>query len=181
MSFGSITVIYSVARFFAIDPGSLFPSSQIVFNILAPLGHNIFWSLGTGLLFLYYLEKFRQSAEMRKAGYYAVLFALCAFSTLTEFSIQVIPLFLLFYFCHDQKTRLAVVYMLYCLPWLLSGLLHPDNIWHYEYQWMMVFALPMLLLYNGQRGSGKLKYFFYAVYPAHLWIIFFLEKYFLTE
>ena len=34
----------------------------------------------------------------------------------------------------------------------------------------MVFALPLLLLYNGKRGRG-FKYFFYLYYPAHILLI----------
>lgn len=34
-----------------------------------------------------------------------------------------------------------------------------------------LLALPLLLLYNGQRGSRKLKYFFYIFYPVHLAIL----------
>ena len=31
-----------------------------------------------------------------------------------------------------------------------------------------LLALPLLLLYSGKRGKWRLKYFFYAFYPAHL-------------
>lgn len=34
-----------------------------------------------------------------------------------------------------------------------------------DYQWMMIAALPFLLLYNGKRGKG-IKYFFYIYYPV---------------
>ena len=40
-------------------------------------------------------------------------------------------------------------------------------------QWFSLFSLPLLALYNGQRGKRKLKYFFYIYYPAHLVIIYF--------
>lgn len=36
-----------------------------------------------------------------------------------------------------------------------------------NYQWMMVLALPLMLLYNRRRGPG-VKWFFYAFYPAHI-------------
>jgi hypothetical protein len=41
-------------------------------------------------------------------------------------------------------------------------------------QWMMVFAIPLLLLYNGQRGRGGRfdKYFFYLFYPAHIYLLY---------
>lgn len=39
-------------------------------------------------------------------------------------------------------------------------------------QWYALLALPLLALYNGQRGRGKLKYLFYFYYPAHLAAIY---------
>jgi hypothetical protein len=38
-----------------------------------------------------------------------------------------------------------------------------------------VFALPLLALYNGKRGTKKLKYVFYAFYPLHLILIYLLS------
>lgn len=35
-------------------------------------------------------------------------------------------------------------------------------------QWYSLLALPLLMLYNGQRGKAKLKNLFYLYYPAHL-------------
>lgn len=35
-------------------------------------------------------------------------------------------------------------------------------------QWYALLALPLLLLYNGQRGRYSLKYVFYLFYPLHL-------------
>ena len=35
-------------------------------------------------------------------------------------------------------------------------------------QWYALVALPLLALYNGQRGKWKLKWLFYLYYPLHL-------------
>lgn len=38
------------------------------------------------------------------------------------------------------------------------------------YQWMMIFALPIILLYNGERGRYP-KWLFYAYYPLHIFAL----------
>lgn len=42
-----------------------------------------------------------------------------------------------------------------------------------DYQWMMIGALPFLLLYNGNKGKGY-KWFFYFYYPIHIILLYFL-------
>ena len=39
-------------------------------------------------------------------------------------------------------------------------------------QWWSLMTLPMLLLYNEERGSKKMKYLFYIFYPLHMVIIY---------
>lgn len=46
-------------------------------------------------------------------------------------------------------------------PMTLHGLYFGD------YQWLMIFSLPIMLQYNGTKGKSW-KYFFYVFYPAHL-------------
>ena len=43
-----------------------------------------------------------------------------------------------------------------------------------SYQWMEVFAAPLMLLYNGQRGAGH-KQLFYWFYPAHVYGLYLLS------
>ena len=42
------------------------------------------------------------------------------------------------------------------------------------YQWMEVFAVPLMLLYNGQRGAGHKK-LFYWFYPVHIYVLYALS------
>ena len=42
-------------------------------------------------------------------------------------------------------------------------------------QWFSLLAIPLLMLYNGQRGKWKLKYLFYIFYPAHLGILYLIS------
>ena len=46
-------------------------------------------------------------------------------------------------------------------------------LFHQAYQWMEIFALPLMLCYNGQKGRGY-KYLFYIFYPAHVAVLFYL-------
>ena len=42
------------------------------------------------------------------------------------------------------------------------------------YQWMEVFAAPLMLLYSGQRGAGHKK-LFYWFYPVHVYVLYALS------
>lgn len=43
----------------------------------------------------------------------------------------------------------------------------PHKLYLGDYQWMMIGALPFMLLYNYKRGY-RLKCFFYFFYPIHI-------------
>lgn len=45
-----------------------------------------------------------------------------------------------------------------------------------DYQWMMIAALPFMILYNHKKGIG-LKYLFCVFYPLHIVVLFLLGRY----
>ncbi|MCI9353626.1 MAG: hypothetical protein HFE58_02295 [Firmicutes bacterium] len=47
-----------------------------------------------------------------------------------------------------------------------------NDLW-YTTQWLMIFSLPLLLLYNGKKGKG-LKYLFYIMYPFNIIVFYYI-------
>lgn len=43
-------------------------------------------------------------------------------------------------------------------------------------QWMMVFAIVPIALFNGQKGPG-MRNFFYLFYPLHIWLLYIISAY----
>ena len=66
----------------------------------------------------------------------------------------------------------------YILPVLIG--IHPaafgGSLFFVHYEWMMVFALPVLLHYNHTKGL-KVKYFFYLFYMLHIMLLWYIAKF----
>lgn len=66
----------------------------------------------------------------------------------------------------------------YILPVLIG--IHPaafgGSLFFVHYEWIMVFALPVLLHYNHRRGL-KVKYFFYLFYMLHIMLLWYIAKF----
>lgn len=45
-------------------------------------------------------------------------------------------------------------------------------------QWWCLFSVLFIAFYNGERGRAKMKNFFYAYYPLHLAVLYFLQAIF---
>ncbi len=62
------------------------------------------------------------------------------------------------YLAKNKWTKLAVCTLCLCAL--------PIGVWWG--QWFALLAIPLLALYNGQRGKWRMKWLFYFYYPAHL-------------
>jgi hypothetical protein len=75
---------------------------------------------------------------------------------------------LFFYLLRKYRpAQAALILAIGALSWYGSL----DNPGAGDFQWLMVFAVIPLLLYNGKRGRGG-KYFFYVYYPAHIYLLY---------
>ncbi len=64
-------------------------------------------------------------------------------------------------FCGKKTELLSVVYILFSISQFSSEMINGGPVT----QWMMLFALPLMLRYNGKKGPG-LKYFFLFLLPG---------------
>lgn len=90
-----------------------------------------------------------------------------------EYDYWFVLLGILLYFARNSKLALSAV-MLTFSGWIF---LHTDPTSTFQ-QGAMIFALPIMLMYNGKKGVG-LKWFFYIFYPLHiliLWLIFAIKN-----
>lgn len=75
------------------------------------------------------------------------------------------------YIFRGQKT-------LQCFAILLASLVSTGfdsyGLFTTNIQWMMVFSIIPISLYNGTKGKGS-KYFFYIFYPAHVYFLYILS------
>ena len=98
---------------------------------------------------------------------------------LTEGGMVVLPFILITYCCRQRKGLGTVLYL--GLALILFALSYSTyDSWQetltmmlYNSDWLFISVLPLLALYNGQRGkqSAFNRYFFYVFYPLHLWLL----------
>lgn len=94
---------------------------------------------------------------------------------LNEYGFEFVALGVLMYFLKEKKDYFTVMYIIFCINQFSSEMLRGEI----GLQWLMIFALPLMLRYNHQKGPG-MKYFFYIFYPAHTFVLFYLANFVLV-
>lgn len=150
---------------------------EFIFPYDSYIPNNIFLSLAFCFALLYIIDLIKKAEESKaKLTIYAIIVGF--FGLFTEASFLGIGMVLIFYYFRENKLALSISYIILSSIFILGDFSY-ENIFLINYQWMMVFSLPFILMYNGERGRS-LKYFFYAFYPAHIWILYTIG-YFLSK
>ena len=141
--------------------------SEIPFNLVSydklfyPKSQNVMFTLFTGLLMLYLME--RSESAILKAY---ILTAAMLIAETFHFNYRYPGILMIFAFYYFRD-----------FP-LLCGLnILADNIRLFTAKMQAAggLALIPISLYNGKKGPS-LKYFFYVFYPLHLMVIYFIKK-----
>lgn len=98
-----------------------------------------------------------------------------------EGGIVFIAIGIVLYLFRDNKTKQVISYIIMSIVIMLSsGNFSVQSLLYTNFQWMMIFAAPLMYLYNGEKGRG-MKYLFYIFYPAHIYLFHMISYYMLTR
>lgn len=136
--------------------------------------NNIFLSLAAGAALIFCLDKAREGTRAGAPEGVPIWAACGTAVVILSFFCEgqyLVPLMaVIFYYLRETPARMYIVFIAaagvpYIVAYTLSGTLDPQF-------WMVCSVFP-IMLYNGARGpeSAPAKYFFYAFYPLHIWII----------
>ncbi len=155
--------------------------SEVPFNlaisgkILYPYHQNVFFTLALGLAVISCFEE--KSPYRNMAGAALLISCILAVVCKLDYNCAGILFIVSFYVFNpnragtDVRRRLKLNSMLLLVNGLISILFIGIS------QLVSLASLVPINMYNGKRGRLKLKYFFYAFYPFHLLVLWWIKYY----
>ena len=165
------------ARYFSLIFGLGMICQLVFYFFMGSLYQGILMTFSLSIICIYSIDYYLKKKEWKSlslmifvilsAVFLSVILPTLPQKTDFEFDYSALGVLLpiLIYFSKNKLQKLLFTATIMCL---LSYV-------YFSYQLYSLLALPLLLLYNGERGKYKLKYLFYIFYPAHLVIIYFLS------
>ena len=161
---------------------AIFAVVMLCINFVTEIHNNIFLSLSLSVLLLMVITQVKENKNIgiKILGIIGVLLIGYLYM-FTEASLYGLVMTLVFYFLREKKAIMAIVYTLFSLLPVFTTIGAPnalDQLLLFDYQWMMVFAIIPILMYNGKLGIKNTftKWMFYIFYPLHLIIIYVISN-----
>ncbi|NFO32594.1 conjugal transfer protein TraX [Clostridium botulinum] len=159
---------------------AIFGGVMIILDTILGIHNNIFLSLSLSILLLICVDYLRNIEDKKKKFLFIILILGIGFLYFnTEASIFGFVETLIFYFCREKKVLLSILFVSF-YGLFLATVLQATNplIFTVNNQWMSVFAIIPILMYNGKLGLKNTftKWIFYIVYPLHLTIIILIRN-----
>jgi heme/copper-type cytochrome/quinol oxidase subunit 2 len=164
-----------------------------LFNDNVMLVNNVFGTMLLTAIYFLFIDRLREGIQEKRAGKIAAsvllmllpvvysalfVFALNTLSRQSAIALSFVPnlmaieggppavvLGVLLYLCRGKRLAQTIIFSVCSI---LSFVMDSEP---HSVQWLMIFALIPILLYNGRRGKGN-KYFFYVFYPAHIYLFY---------
>jgi hypothetical protein len=92
---------------------------------------------------------------------------------LCEGKLTFVALGITFFYLRNNRKEMIILYSAFSLMFFPFEKFSFENALYHSYQWMMIFTIPLMLFYNGEKGHG-FKYLFYSYYPSHIFLLFFI-------
>ncbi|MGL5042597.1 MAG: TraX family protein [Culicoidibacterales bacterium] len=141
-------------------------------GVEVPTQLNIFITLSFGLIALWWIEFYWKTSWFFTSAVLFFFIVLADFIHVDYGAYGVLTI-ILFYVARNNLGLMAIGFM--ALTTLNVGIevLKINNA--SILQLYSIAALPLIFMYNGKKGVGKFKYFFYFFYPAHFSILIILR------
>lgn len=119
-----------------------------------------------------------KNTQIKLFSGYSIFCLFCSLCSLTA-PLARAMYFLEFFTNIDQTVIWQILEIIYVLilgnAWYFTPVV-PHGLYFGDYQWMMIAALPFMMLYNRKRGC-KIKTFFYLFYPIHILIFLLISRF----
>ncbi len=134
-------------------------------QLFHPQRQNIFFTLVLGLAAIAFLNVYR-NRNWVVAGTFAAAMMLLAEFLHTDYGWFGVALVILFYCFKNNRANCVIAFILLVAVYSLSYSL---------LEFFCIVSILPILLYHGQKGKWNWKYFFYAFYPVHLLLLYFIH------
>lgn len=145
-------------------------AESIIEDIISPMVGSIFFMEGGVMFFLMgIIIYFTKDNPIKLVVGYLSSIALITIMPMVDI------MHILRFIYSDIDTEWVYTFFNYIVKVNPLGAITPSvsNLLTVNYSWIMIVALPFMLLYNNQKGRSY-KYFFYVFYPLHISILYIL-------